>query len=377
MKNKRIFLLTNLLLPIPSFLSIACTKNVFTFSINKPWSTNELNFKFFDKIIKEYNNLLKNNNLNSVKKYNISYKNNNNDLAQELIKGSATLASITSSLFYRNKEHLSPLLQTQTYAFKFDLDGNKYYSSNNNGDDLVKIAKEAQKMFERKKFNDWGHSEYGWDGSKFNYFYSKDLIDFYRGNIMMWGNKSTIERIKKAWVEKDWNTFRNFGIMTGKENSASKYLLQEQLFKKHFNLPNNEFTSFALDRQKNPNKYKIDKAKNLSKGENKNYHIVFDELGSFAYTNNKKNNKQLNYYSCENPEDRIEFLTVTDPIKYNVLATSNSLSEKKRELLAKAIYNIWKNGYDDYGKTVGFNGYKIIKNYYKEVIEPYKRVFDE
>jgi len=68
--------------------------------------------------------------------------------------------------------------------------------------------------------------------------------------------------------------------MTGKENSASKYLLQEQLFKKHFNLPNNEFTSFALDRQKNPNKYKIDKAKNLSKGENKNYHIVFDELGS-------------------------------------------------------------------------------------------------
>lgn len=194
---------------------------------------------------------------------------------------------------------------------------------------------------------------------------------------MMWGNKSTIERIKKAWVEKDWNTFRNFGIMTGKENSASKYLLQEQLFKKHFNLPNNKFTSFALDRQKNPNKYKTDKAKNLSKGENKNYHIVFDELGSFAYTNNKKNNKQLNYYSCENPEDKIEFLTVTDPIKYNVLATSNSLNEKKRELLAKAIYNIWKNGYDDYGKTVGFNGYKIIKNYYKEVIEPYKRVFDE
>lgn len=377
MKNKRIFLLTNLLLPIPSFFSIACTKNVFTFSINKPWSTNKLNFKFFDNIIKEYNNLLKNNNLSNVKKYNISYKNDNNDLAQELIKGSATLASITSSLFYRNKEHLSPLLQTLTYAFKFDLDGNKYYSSNNNGDDLIKIAKEAQKMFETKKFNNWGHSEYEWDGSKFNYFYSKDLIDFYRGNIMMWGNKSTIERIKKAWVEKDWNTFRNFGIMTGKENSASKYLLQEQLFKKHFNLPNNKFTSFALDRQKNPNKYKTDKAKNLSKGENKNYHIVFDELGSFAYTNNKKNNKQLDYYSCENPEDKIEFLTVTNPIKYNVLATSNSLSQKKRELLAKAIYNIWKNGYDDYGKTVGFNGYKIIKNYYKEVIEPYKRVFDE
>ena len=375
MKIKKILLISNTLVSITIPLaSISCAKTTFNINVNKPWNTNEPNFNFFNEIIEQYNKLALEQGLKKIEKYKINYRGKNNDLSQDIIKGSADLATITSGLFNKNADELTPLVQTLTKAFNFDLE-ESFYKDGSENDSLRKIAKATQNLFEKKSFKDWDHTEYNWDGSKFNYFYSDKLINFYRGSVLAWGDKDTIQNIKKAWDEKDWNKFRNYGILMGKETSASKYQLQEILFKKHFNLPNNKFTSFALDKAKNYEKYKIDNAKNLSKGENKNYHIVFDGLAAFAYTNNFKTGKKLDYYRCENPNHKIEFLTATDPLRYNVFATSKHLPKKQRDLLSKSIFEVWKNKKDDYGENVGFNGYEIIKDPYKEVILPYKRVF--
>lgn len=59
----------------------------------------------------------------------------------------------------------------------------------------------------------------------------KKLVDFYRGCVIIWGDEQTLKGIKDAWNNKDWNAFRNYGIMFGKETSASKYKLQEALLK--------------------------------------------------------------------------------------------------------------------------------------------------
>ena len=124
--------------------------------------------------------------------------------------------------------------------------------------------------------------------------------------------------------------------MFGKETSASKYKLQEALFKKHFN----NFKSFREDQLNNATKYIQGKAKDLSKGSNANYHIVFDELGSFAYTHNSKNGVKNDYYTCTNPNHKIEFLTATEPMKFDLFVVNKSMELAKQELISKAIYNV-------------------------------------
>ncbi|WP_412031734.1 ABC transporter thiamine pyrophosphate-binding lipoprotein p37/Cypl [Metamycoplasma buccale] len=360
--------------PIP-FCLVSCTSYL-NFSVNAPWDKN-LDPSFFTEIVKEYNKLKNENEVTKKWKNenaNVSFIEENNDIAQNIIKGASDIGVMTSYLFNSSshKKNLIPILQTLTHAFKFD----KFFSKYKNGlsnDPLVEIAKKAEEMFNRKKFSDWDKKEYEWDGSKYKYFYDeKSLVDFYRGLVMIRGNEKILKEIKKAWENKDWNTFRNFGIVTGKKTSGSKYILQQALFKKHFNKEGNRFTSFEEDRLNHKDKYKEGRARDIGKGELKNYHIMFDDLGSFAYTNNQKNNKKLDYYSPENKEEKIEFLTVTEPLKYNVFVASKFLNEIKRKLLAKAIYNVWKNNLDSYGPRVGFNGYRIIQNPDLEVIKPYE-----
>ncbi|MDI3047821.1 ABC transporter substrate-binding protein [Metamycoplasma hyosynoviae] len=364
-------ILTSILLPalvISPFFIISCTKKI-NIVVNEPWREYS-KFNFFDDIEKKYNELL-----NSNVKFNISFRGENNDLAHEIIKGSSDIGSVTTTLYYRNRQFLDPIIQTKTYSFTFDKQFDVFYKDGSNNDPLVSLAKKAEIIFNQKKFVEWDDQEYGWDGIKYNYFYDNELVDYYRGNVLIWGNDNELKSIKEAWNKKDWNTFRNFGILHGKETSSSKYILQELLFRKHFTNSNNKFTSFIKDKENNSNKYKQGSARDLSKGENSNYHIVFDELGSYAYTHNTKKNKKLNYFETLNPNNKIEFLIVTEPIKYNVFAVSKYMKEFEKSALSNAIFENWKNKKDDYGPHVGFNGYKIITNKEEEVIKPYERLF--
>lgn len=344
-----------------------------------PWDKN-LDKSFFKEIIAEYNRLNKLTN-STAKDINgdVSFVESGNDLAKNLVKGASEVAILTPKAFYDNKSRnsLVPFIQTLTQAFKFEKENSYYKNGNENDDDLRKLASEAQKFFEKEKFVDWDDSKYDWDGAKYRHFYDLNkTIDFYRGMVMIWGDAQTRAEIKKAWDEKDWNTFRNFGIVTGKKTSASRYKLQEALFRKHFNKAGNKFTSFSEDMLKHADKYQQGDGHNISKGSLSKYHIVFDEFGSFAYKHNTYKGRKLDYYSTENANEKIEFLTATEALKYNMFVAEKSIGQKIIDLLAKAVLNTHKNGKDNYGPRVGFNGYKIIEDIQKEVIKPFEKVFN-
>ncbi|VEU78575.1 High affinity transport system protein p37 precursor [Metamycoplasma arthritidis] len=377
---KKIFKLLSLPFTlIAPTIAISCSTTNISFAVVVPWDKN-LDKSFFDEIIKEYNRLNKLSNANAKEVGNeVAFVESGNDLANNLVKGASNVAILTPTVFYNNKDRDSvvPFIQTLTKAFNFEKENSYYKNGKENEDDLRKLAATAQKAFEAKKYLEWDDQSYGWDGTKYTRFYDLNkTIEYYRGVVMIWGNEDTKTKIKKAWDEKDWNTFRNFGIVTGKKTSASKYKLQEALFKKHFTKKGNEFTSFGEDMLKNADKYQQGDGHNISKGSLSKYHIVFDEFGAFAYKHNSYKGKKLDYYSTNNEDEKIEFLTTTEAMKYNMYVAKKSLDQKTIDLLAKAIINVHKNGKDNYGPRIGFNGYKQIKDIKQEVIDPFEKLFN-
>ncbi|AXE60497.1 alkylphosphonate ABC transporter substrate-binidng protein [[Mycoplasma] phocae] len=377
MKTLRKILLISTPAILASTTLVAC-QNTIRFSVDKPWF-GEAKGEFFSKVIAEYNAQTKTNNSFSVK-----FEPNNVDIIENIKKGSQNIGIVTSTLFNddkSNKNFMTPIVQTLTRAQIFDLNKfNAKYSNGSKDDSLVKIAEEAYQLFAEKPYNEWEDDKYQWNGNIYEKFYAdKDqLSEYYRGLVMIQGTSEEIKEIRSAWEQKDWNKFRNFGIGHGKRNSGSKWFLQEALFKKHFNLENNKFSSFAEDLLNHQDKYIEMKARDIARGSNVKYHIVFDELGSFAYTynSNTKTNKVYDYYLPENKNVKIEFLTTTEALKYNVVvADSKVFSPEQQKILANAFLKIWQQDQDDYGPTVGFNGYKIITDPEKEVILPFENLF--
>ncbi|AWX42951.1 High affinity transport system protein p37 precursor [Metamycoplasma cloacale] len=360
----KFFKLFSIISPMVSItpLTIACndTKEhkVLNFAVIQPWYGDN-DISFFNKIEEEYNKL-KTDDMQDIK-FNISFNAENIDLLASIRKGSADLAIVTSALYDDlpeiEKQTIKPFMQTQTTAFKFDKEGMTD----------KEIINTTESLFNAKPFVEWNDSEYQWDGNKYNFFYDNEgLSDFYRGAIWIWGNPETLGKLKEAWDNKDYDQFINYGIQTGKESSASKYLEQEKLFVKHFNKTGNEFKSFAFDKIRRSDKYKVGNAKELSEGPNMNYHIVFDELGSFAYTHNyKKLNdgsiQKRDYFRPKIANTELKLLAVTDKIYYNkFVLNTKKMNDKEIKLLQDCIINVKQAGYDNYGPRVGFNGYKRI-----------------
>ncbi|PZV99958.1 ABC transporter thiamine pyrophosphate-binding lipoprotein p37/Cypl [Metamycoplasma auris] len=355
-------------------------KKELRFAVNKPWFGKQDGHNFFKQIIEEYNKKTKQE--STIK---VTYAGENNDLAGTIAKGTNNIAVITTPLYikqYKNKhmENIVPILQTATRAFKFDTEdmGQIKYKDGKETDPLRELAKKAHTLFAAKKYTEWKDDEYKWNGSIYEHFYDTNgIVPHYRGVVMIHGDKDTRDKIKKAWEEKDWNTFRNFGIVTSSEDSGSKYILQEQLFKRHFG--KDKFESFKKDKLKANAKYissgKDAKPRNIGQGSIKEYHIVFDDLGSFAHTHNSKDGKPNKFYSPEGNSE-IEFLTVTEALRYNVIAVDKKVfNDEEIKVLQDVIINLAKDKKDDYGPTVGFNGYIKINNVENDVIKPYNEIF--
>ncbi|MDC4182115.1 ABC transporter thiamine pyrophosphate-binding lipoprotein p37/Cypl [Mycoplasma bradburyae] len=263
------------------------------------------------------------------------------------------LAFVSSSSIKKSDVQTVPKLQTLTRAFKYD-NSPDFYEANTLGDK----AKKTSDLFNEIAYKDWTDQNRMWDGNKYEYFYgpANDLISFYRGMILIGGDETTLMGIKKAWTEKNWDAFSAFGIGGGKMSSNGKYIYPMNLLKKHFN--NKSLTI--------PN-YQSVKGREI--GNNKEVHIVFDDMNSFAWTQNK--NKTTPYYTFDvsKPEEKVEILYFTDPALYDIGIFNNRLPSDIINALSESIVELAKNNEDPYGPTVGYNGYRVINDANTEVYQ--------
>lgn len=243
------------------------------------------------------------------------------------------------------KEILSKL-QTETTSFIFD------QSDIETEENYSKIVEKTQEIFDKKPFMKWNKDSEKWTGSRWDFLYDTTKnIDFYRGAILIVGDQNKRDLIKKAWKEKDWNTFRNFGIL-----HKSSFDLHEMRLKKHFNLPNNTFTSLDEDRLLYSDKYLQKSAHQL--GRVNNFSIALDYEASFAWTTNsnvKSSDNQIKF--TPNLNEKIEFLTVTEARKYDIGSFRRGFNDQQAELIVNTFIELSKEGKDTYGPYVGYNGY--------------------
>lgn len=361
-------------LVFPSILLSCSSSNDFVLFLSEPVNQG----KQIDFVNSIRNNLLE---LDVNKKYsnlNITYKTVNDDLAkkQSLENGSGSFAflkvqTLMNNDFYKNT---NPLLQTLTTPFVFDLDMTRMYINGLNNDPLRIIANEMQKIsfgmnYEYPHTN-WTDNEYQWNGIRYNKFYSQDnqLVDGYRGMIVLSGTEESIKKAKNYWEIKDWENFRNLGIIVGKEESLGNYKLEELLLKKHFNLGNN--WTIASDRLKHSDKYNTDSYGTELIGKSDKV-ISFTDEGSFAWTH--RNSNTTNY--TPNNGFKIEILSVTNPCLYDIGTFSKYVDNNLANLLSQAILKTYKDKNNLYGEGLGYNGYKLISNFNKEVVEKYNDTF--
>lgn len=252
-------------------------------------------------------------------------------------------------------------LQTLTWAFKNTTDKPTFYQDGTESDPLRKSAKELSDLFNKTPYNEWSsknNDPQKWDGIAYRFLYDESnprrIISYYRGMIMISGDDKTRQEIKKAWNEKDWEKFRNFGIIHGKLTSAGKFKMQNFIIKKHFG---DKFKAKSLNEDRTNHTEKYLQGDGFTIGQDPKYKIAFDDEASFAWTENKKDGKQ--YHSTEN-NGKVEILMVTNPASYDVGSFRPTFNKTQADMISEAFVNLAKNGKDAYGPNVGYNGYRKI-----------------
>ncbi|QJG66847.1 ABC transporter thiamine pyrophosphate-binding lipoprotein p37/Cypl [Mycoplasma phocoenae] len=397
MKNKyKLFSLLSLLpVGIVPLASVSCSssykdndnyiKNV-NFTVPSPWlkGFKKENVQFFKNIEKRFNELKKDNKkLKNKPDIVIDFKLNNSrqSIFNDVLTASSAV-SFPSSVFLnlnknaeqKNIDAVEPILLTTTYAPIYDNKDLFYVSDRAT---LESNAVKMTKRFNELPYKDWTDSNRLYDKKVYQYFYEPNQhVKFQRGAVYITGDESTLKAIKQAWKNKDWNAFRNFGIVKYKDkNSSSKFLYPEFLFKHHFNQENNKFIGFNEDQSSHNNKYlnypDKESARNMYQPNYEKFHIFLGEENEFAYHHNSKNKQ---YFSKVN--ERVEILTLTDPYLFNVVVVDKNMNAEQMKLLKQSI----KEAQDDYGKLIGITGYlgledlktnhstlsDYIKEYYKK-----------
>ena len=299
-----------------------------------------------------------------------------------------TSKSLVSSNFY-NKVY--PTIQTLTTSFTFDTDMSKVYLDGSDNDPLRVVANQMQKEsfgtnyeypfknwqddFQLDASNNIIQPHYGWNGIRYNAFYdtNQSLVNAYRGMIILCGTQDQIDKVKEAWNNKDWQTFRSYGLVVGDTSSAGTYLLQEQLLRTHFNLGST--WTIAKDRLENSKYYETDANGGTSKiGVDSSFLINFTDEGSFAWTHNTINN---NDYSPTIQDAKIEIFTVTNPLLYDIGVFSNYINKDVADLLTQSIIYLYSSNNNLYGEGLGYNGYRQINDFTSEVLNPMKDALGE
>ncbi|MDE5553339.1 MAG: hypothetical protein K2I67_02220 [Malacoplasma sp.] len=398
MKKKfisKLLILASGLISIPAIATACSTNddNHYVFALSTTANQGDFN-QFANDVEQTFNKLKKQ---ESYSQYSdladitISVNNiDDNDAKRDLVEnGSASFAFLTAKTLTKNNfyQQVNAKVQTLTTAFTFDTDMSKSYvngldpndeqgSKDGSIDPLREIANNMQKASFGENyqypFNTWKDTEgtapnYNWNGIRYTAFYSEDkLISGYRGMIFLTGTDAKINEAIKAWDDKNWENFRNLGIMVGKDSSSGNYLLQEQLIKNHFNNLRKNWT-IAEDRKSHQDKYDTD-SYGTSKTNNENFTIHFSDEASFAWTH--YDGTTTDYSTISN--GKIKILTVTNYALYDIGVFSKNVDARVADLLSESMIYLYNNKNNLYGEGLGYNGYQKIKNIEAEIINPMK-----
>lgn len=265
-----------------------------------------------------------------------------------------------------NKDIVSGL-QTLTTSFKND-DQLLSYKNDNGANYLQNTApKWVNDYLLTKPFQTWGEAE-KWNGTRWDFLYdTTKTVPFYRGMIMYVGDDATRAEIKRAWDNQDWEKFYKFGIVHGKSTSQGKYIIINKLFKDHFPSLSNVSDPIASI----PAEYREQKDGNQI-GVLTGKRIFIDDMYSFAWQNNKDQNVKANIFNPPAGE-KIQILSLTNPLFYDIMMfNSKVINDATRQLIEDTFIELSKTGKDSYGVNSGYNSYRKIGDFQKEVEQPYK-----
>ncbi|WP_341491066.1 ABC transporter thiamine pyrophosphate-binding lipoprotein p37/Cypl [Mesomycoplasma ovipneumoniae] len=275
------------------------------------------------------------------------------------------IADATTTIEDDQDKQLYNGLQTLTWAFKNSPESPVFYTDGTENDPLYKGAKQLNELFNKTPYNEWSsdpNDAQKWDTIAYRFLYDESnprkIISYYRGMIMIYGDEKTRAEIKKSWHDKDWRKFRNYGIIHGNLTSAGTFKMQNYILKKHFG---SSFKSASLNEDRLGHSDKYIQGDGHAIGQNPDFRIAFDDEASFAWTENKKDSKQ--YTSSETdskPDSKVEIFMLTNPASYDIGSFRPKFNKLQADLISEAFVNLAKNGKDEYGPNVGYNGYRII-----------------
>ncbi|MDJ1645596.1 hypothetical protein QLQ80_00630 [Mycoplasma sp. M5725] len=369
---KKIMVLKMIITPLAS---ISCSQKEENITIWNSWLPDEFKkegMQFVTNFNNKINNLIKiDSELKDIGKINFEFKSNNNDVIYQNIisnKENCDFAIVPYRVFKNlnlDEIDFQIAMQTATKSFSWAYDDESIYGQKS----FSNITNSYnEKLNLSDSFENWGNN-YGYKNGIYSDFYKTGTSSTYRGQIIISGDKDTLNSIKTAWNNKDLKKFINYGIIFKSKKSSGAYKLQRSLLSKHFNVDINEIEN-KLDSindeivlLKNPGEF-IGKSTEET-GLKKIYHIAFTDHGVFNWTKSK------NKLFTPKKGDKLEILSVTNPAPYSVMIARKGLNPKLVNLIKKVFAEL-KTEENVYGNFTGYaKFYQINLNTFKALLNNY------
>lgn len=344
----------------------------------------------WEKTLTNYFNETKNNISSLKNKPNVSVKlefaSDRSALYPKFLANNSTndfvIMSYTDLVDVSKEDLLPSVAQSQTIQFLWTPDKPVYFENKKENDPLYLMAQNANKIqLENSNYGtyplDWIDNEkkLKWDGSKYEVFYKLgSYTENYYGSILISGTEEQREQIKQAWINKDWDTFRSFGIVFDSSDSLAKFNLPASLIAKNFNLKYSDIVNYLI---KQPNDLVSlgnvpESSLGVQTSTGKVYRIAFEYDGVFNWTpptwTPDSTSKSYNFKPTNYPNEQVRYLTMSGPLLYDAVLARKGISKEQIDIFAQALEKLTYEE-NTYGIYSGFN--KFVKMSDKELLNKY------
>lgn len=275
------------------------------------------------------------------------------------------------------KNRLIPIFQSTRYAFINDLEP-YFYKDGKENDPVIKNAKTLNDLFNKTPFNSWSNLKNGeqkWNGFSYQFLNdpSSKLVDFYRGIIMVAGNKSQYDHIKDVWDKRLYTEFKRNGTIHGEKTSPSRWLAPEKFIINYFNETFlRRFKTLQEDIDAG-HPYHFREASSSYLGQNDDFKIAFADQISLIREQNLQNKTQ---YFSKYSDAKFEILAYTDPIPNDIGSFRENFNQNQAKLIAQTFVKLSEKKLDTYGMASGYDGYKLLnKKDLNNIFNIYKKTF--